>query len=104
TVLRDIDFTIPDLPGRGEFIAILGPSGCGKSTLLNIIAGLEPSYPQSTGEVLVRDKPVEGPGRNRGMIFQRYSSFPNRTVLENVRFGLDLLPRDERDRLGIPLS
>ena len=76
TVIRDINFTIKDLPDRGEFISILGPSGCGKSTLLNIIAGLAPYFPQTTGEVLVRGKAVSGPGRDRGMIFQRYSSFP----------------------------
>jgi NitT/TauT family transport system ATP-binding protein len=102
TVLHDIDFEITDLPDRGEFIAMLGPSGCGKSTLLNIIAGLGPAYPQTTGEVLVRGEPVLRPGRDRGMIFQRYSSFPNRTVLENVTFGLELLPAMERLQIGVP--
>lgn len=102
TVLRDIDFSIPDLPDRGEFIAIVGPSGCGKSTLINVIAGLEPAFPHTTGEVLVRGVPVTGPGRDRGMVFQRYSSFPNRTVLRNVLFGLELLDHDERAAAGIP--
>jgi NitT/TauT family transport system ATP-binding protein len=102
TVLHDIDFEVADLPERGEFVAILGPSGSGKSTLLNIIAGLEPHFPQTTGEVLVRGVPVRGPGRDRGMIFQRYSSFPHRTVLGNVTFGLELLGPDERRAVGVP--
>jgi NitT/TauT family transport system ATP-binding protein len=102
TVLRDIDFAVSDLPERGEFVSILGPSGCGKSTLLNIIAGLEPHFPQTTGDVVVRGAPVTGPGRDRGMIFQQYSSFPNRTVLRNVLFGLELLSADERRAVGVP--
>ena len=102
TVLRDIDFAVSDLPERGEVVSILGPSGCGKSTLLNIIAGLEPHFPQTTGEVVVRGAPVTGPGRDRGMIFQQYSSFPNRTVLRNVLFGLELLSADERRAVDVP--
>ncbi len=90
--LEEITFAIEDLPGRGELIAILGPSGCGKSTLLNLIAGFPETGPPTSGEVLVRGKSVSGPGRDRGMIFQRYSSFPHLTALENVRFGLDLAP------------
>jgi ABC-type nitrate/sulfonate/bicarbonate transport system ATPase subunit len=88
--LKDISFTIDDLPDYGEFIAILGPSGCGKSTLLNLIAGFPEVYPPTAGEVLVRGQKISGPGRDRGMIFQRYSSFPHKTVLENVLFGLEL--------------
>jgi len=102
TVIHDVSFTVSDLPDRGEFIAILGPSGCGKSTLLNILAGLEPFHPQTTGDVLVRGVPVTGPGRDRGMIFQKYSSFPNRTVLANVTFGLELLEDAERRAIGVP--
>jgi ABC-type nitrate/sulfonate/bicarbonate transport system ATPase subunit len=90
TALKDVSFTIEDLPHYGEFIAILGPSGCGKSTLLNLIAGFPEVYPPTSGEVLVRRQKVSGPGRDRGMIFQRYSSFPHKTVLENVLFGLEL--------------
>ncbi len=103
-VIRDIDFRVSDLPDRGEFVAILGPSGCGKSTLLNILAGLEPHFPQTTGDVIVRGAPVTGPGRDRGMIFQRYSSFPNRTVLKNITFGIELLSPDERKSVGVPLG
>src|SRR5712692_621771 len=90
TALKDVSFAIEDLPHYGEFVAILGPSGCGKSTLLNLIAGFPEVYPPTSGEVLVHGKKVSGPGRDRGMIFQRYSSFPHKTVLENVRFGLEL--------------
>ena len=90
TALADLSFTIDDLPGSGEFIAVLGPSGCGKSTMLNLIAGFHGVAPATSGEVLVHGVPVTGPGRDRGMIFQRYSSFPHLTVLENVTFGLEL--------------
>ncbi len=88
--LDELSFKIDDVPGYGEFIAILGPSGCGKSTMLNLIAGFPEVSPPTTGQVLVRGEPVSGPGRDRGMIFQRYSSFPHKTVAENVRFGLEL--------------
>lgn len=90
TALQGVTFRVEDLPNFGEFVAIVGPSGCGKSTILNLIHGFPDVYPPSRGEVLVRDKPVTGPGRDRGMIFQKYSSFPNRTVLRNVTFGLEL--------------
>jgi NitT/TauT family transport system ATP-binding protein len=90
TALKDVSFRIDDVPSYGEFIAIIGPSGCGKSTILNLIHGFSDVYPPTTGEVLVRGRKVVGPGRDRGMIFQKYSSFPHRTVLENVTFGLEL--------------
>ena len=88
--VEGLTFAIEDLPGSGEFIAVLGPSGCGKSTMLNLIAGFPEVGPATGGEVLVHGRPVAGPGRDRGMIFQRYSSFPHLTVLENVTFGLEL--------------
>jgi len=90
TALKDINFRVDDIPDYGEFIAIVGPSGCGKSTILNLIHGFADVSPPTTGEVLVRGRKVSGPGRDRGMIFQKYSSFPHRTVLENVTFGLEL--------------
>ncbi len=90
TALKDITFRIDDIPDYGEFIAIIGPSGCGKSTILNLIHGFSDVYPPTSGEVLVRGRKVTGPGRDRGMIFQKYSSFPHRTVLDNVTFGLEL--------------
>jgi NitT/TauT family transport system ATP-binding protein len=107
TALKDINFSIEDIPDYGEFIAIVGPSGCGKSTILNLIQGFSDVYPPSSGEVLVRGRRVTGPGRDRGMIFQKYSSFPHRTVLENVTFGLELnqeelrLSRSEREGRAI---
>jgi NitT/TauT family transport system ATP-binding protein len=89
TAIRDVSFLVRDRPAKGEFVAILGPSGCGKSTVLRLIAGLRPHYPATQGEVLVDGKPVPGPGPERGMVFQDYTSFDNRTVLDNVAFGLE---------------
>jgi NitT/TauT family transport system ATP-binding protein len=87
TALHDVSFAITNSPDRGEFISMIGPSGCGKSTILNLIAGfLKPT----SGEVLVGGQPVSGPGRDRGMIFQQYSSFPHLTVIQNVLFGLEI--------------
>jgi len=87
TAITDVSFSILGTPGHGEFITIVGPSGCGKSTLLNLVAGF---CNPTEGEVLVRGKPILGPGRDRGMIFQQYSSFPHLTVLQNVMFGLEI--------------
>jgi NitT/TauT family transport system ATP-binding protein len=97
TAIRDVDFRVDDIPGYGEFIAIIGPSGCGKSTLLNLIQGFAEVYPPTRGQVRVRGREVTGPGRDRGMIFQKYSSFPNRTVLQNVTFGLELARKTMRE-------
>ena len=98
TVIRDVTFCVPDLPGKGEFIAILGPSGCGKSTVLRLIAGLRPHFPATEGTVLVGDKPVERPGADRSMVFQDYTSFDNRTVENNVAFGLECRGVPTRER------
>lgn len=89
TVIRDVTFSVPDRPDRGEFVTILGPSGCGKSTVLRLIAGLRPQHPPSAGAVLVLGKPVAHPGADRGMVFQDYTAFDNRTVEDNVAFGLE---------------
>jgi len=96
TALKDVSFRIDDKPAYGEFVSILGPSGCGKSSFLNLIHGFSDVAPATSGEVLVRGKAVSGPGADRGMIFQRYSSFPHRTVLENVGFGLELAAASQR--------
>jgi len=72
---------------EGEFICILGPSGCGKTTLLRIIAGLEQP---TEGQVLVDGEPVDGPTPRLGMIFQDYSLYPWRRVIDNISFGLEL--------------
>jgi NitT/TauT family transport system ATP-binding protein len=80
----------------GEFVSIIGPSGCGKSTLLNIVAGfLKPSE----GEALLDGKPIDGPGADRGVVFQQYSLFPWMTVRRNVEFGLKMqgLGRTQRE-------
>ncbi len=102
TAVKDLDFHVVDKPGIGEFIGILGPSGCGKSTILRLIAGLTPQFPQTTGEVLVKGAPVTEPGPDRGMVFQDYTSFDNRTVLDNVAFGLECqgMPKKERHALA----
>ncbi|MDX2089507.1 MAG: ABC transporter ATP-binding protein [Kofleriaceae bacterium] len=89
TAIKDVTFSIPDYPGRGEFVSILGPSGCGKSTVIRMIAGLLPQFPQTSGRVLVDGKVVTGPGPDRGMVFQDYTSFDNRSVRDNVAFGLE---------------
>jgi NitT/TauT family transport system ATP-binding protein len=89
TAIKDISFSIEDKPGRGEFVCILGPSGCGKSTIVRLIAALTPQWPQTSGEILVDGKPITAPGADRGMVFQDYTSFDNRTVLENIAFGLE---------------
>ncbi|MGH9361611.1 MAG: ABC transporter ATP-binding protein [Thermoanaerobaculia bacterium] len=102
TAIEDVSFVVDDLPDVGEFVTVLGPSGCGKSTVLRLIAGLEPHHPPTSGEVLVLGRPVGGPGADRGMVFQDYTSYPNRTELQNVEIGLEVqsLPRKERRELA----
>jgi NitT/TauT family transport system ATP-binding protein len=80
----------------GEFLCIVGPSGCGKSTLLHLIAGL---HQQTSGQVLVDGKPVQGPGTDRILIFQELGLFPWLTVGENVEFGMKMkgLSKAERE-------
>jgi NitT/TauT family transport system ATP-binding protein len=90
--LQNINFEVDDAYSRegrdiGEFRVLLGPSGCGKSTLLRLIAGLD--RPES-GEILVNDQPVYGPGKDRGMVFQKYTSFPWLSVADNIAYGLKI--------------
>ncbi len=89
--LNDITLDIHE----NQVTALIGPSGCGKTTLLRLIAGLE--FP-TRGEVLMHDKPVLGPGPERGMVFQAYTSFPWLTARKNVEHGMKIqnLPRPER--------
>jgi NitT/TauT family transport system ATP-binding protein len=93
--LQDVSLAVEE----GEFVSIIGPSGCGKSTLLYIVAGFE-SYDE--GRVLVNNKPVSGPGTDRGIVFQEYALFPWRTVLGNITYGLENtgMPKAERVRVA----
>ena len=95
TALDDVNLAVQD----GEFVCVIGPSGSGKTTLLSVMAGLTPA---TSGEVLVDGKPVRGPGRDRGVVFQQDSIFPWRTVLRNVEYGLEMakVPKDERRRIA----
>ncbi|RYE67956.1 MAG: ATP-binding cassette domain-containing protein, partial [Rhizobiaceae bacterium] len=95
TALEGLNLDIAD----GEFVTVVGPSGCGKSTAMNIAAGLTAP---SSGQVLVDDTPVSGPGPERGVIFQQYALFPWLTVQQNVEFGLKIAghKRDERRRIA----
>lgn len=80
---------------EGELIALLGPSGCGKTTILNIVAGfVEPT----SGEVLLSDEPIAGPGPDRGVVFQSFALFPWKTVLGNVAFGPKMAGRSRKER------
>jgi NitT/TauT family transport system ATP-binding protein len=80
-VLQGIDLTL----GENEFVSLVGASGCGKSTLLSIVAGLQ-EFDQ--GAVLVDGRPITGPGRDRGVVFQGYTLMPWLTALGNVEFAL----------------
>ncbi|HEX7486585.1 MAG TPA: ATP-binding cassette domain-containing protein, partial [Vicinamibacterales bacterium] len=93
--VADVSLEIGDKPGIGEVVVFLGPSGCGKSTILKAVAGL---LRPTTGEILLEGKRIESVGRDRGMVFQSYTSFGWLTVRENVEYGLRLqgVPRAER--------
>jgi len=82
-----------------EFAVVVGPSGCGKSTLLNIVAGLEPG---TSGQALINGRRIQGPGADRGMVFQSYTLFPWLSVRKNVEFGLRIkgMPAAERARIA----
>jgi nitrate/nitrite transport system ATP-binding protein len=90
TAVRDVELEV----GRGEFVTLIGHSGCGKSTVMNIIAGLERP---TSGRVLVDGIPVQGPGPDRGMVFQNYSLLPWLSVETNVCEAVDSVFRG-RDR------
>jgi NitT/TauT family transport system ATP-binding protein len=93
--VRDVSFDVLDKQGTGDLVVFLGPSGCGKSTLLKAVAGL---LVPTAGEILVDGQPVLGVGRDRGMVFQAYTSFAWLTVRGNVEYGLKLqgIPAAER--------
>ncbi|MBC8094305.1 MAG: ABC transporter ATP-binding protein [Akkermansiaceae bacterium] len=81
--LTPTSFTV----GAGEFVSLVGPSGCGKSTSLYMIAGLETA---TRGEIFLDGAAVNGPGADRGMVFQNYTLFPWLTVLQNTQFSFEL--------------
>src|SRR5580698_8067660 len=84
---------------EGEFVCRIGPSGCGKSTLLQMIAGL---VGPSSGAIVIDGKEIDGPGRERGVVFQKDSVFPWMRVIDNVEYGLKCRgrPRDERTAMA----
>jgi len=92
--LDTVDLSVDE----NEFVVILGPGQSGKSTLLRIIAGLETP---STGQVFLDGKPVTGPGPDRGLVFQRYTLFPWKTVMGNVEMGLKLCGAGKKERREI---
>ena len=91
TAIDHVNLEVKD----GEFVMIVGPSGCGKTTLINILGGLGTA---TSGQVLLDGKPVQGPGADRGMVFQGYSLFPWLSVQKNVEFGLKMkkMPKAQR--------
>jgi NitT/TauT family transport system ATP-binding protein len=99
-VLEDINLQL----SSNEFVCLVGASGCGKSTLLNLIAGL---VKPTSGEIRVDGRLVNGPGSDRGMVFQHYTLYPWLTVSQNIAFGLKLrkMPKaEQRDRVDYYLQ
>ncbi|WP_044874839.1 ABC transporter ATP-binding protein [Pseudomonas sp. LFM046] len=94
TALENVSLSVPDQ----QFAVLVGPSGCGKSSLLYLTAGL--SQPTS-GNIYVGGQRVEGPGPDRGMVFQSYTLFPWLSVRQNIEFGLKRkgMPVAERDEI-----
>jgi len=95
TAVHDVSLEVE----QGEFVSIVGPSGCGKTTILNMIAGF---IPVSGGEILLDGRAVDGPGPERGVVFQSFALFPWKTVLDNVAFGPKIrgLPKTECEKIA----
>lgn len=105
--LKDIGKTYPDtkketlqginlIINEGEFICIVGPSGCGKTTMLNLVAGLEQ---ETKGDIFLDGKKITGPGADRVVMFQEAALFPWLSVIDNVKFGMNLakVPKEEQE-------
>ena len=94
-VIDNVDFDLK----KGEILCIVGPSGCGKTTILRAIAGLEKV---SSGKICLEGEEIDGPGPDRGMVFQDPALFPWRSALKNVEFGLEIkgLKREEREKIA----
>lgn len=95
-ILNGIDLNIE----KGEFVSVVGPTGCGKSTTLRLILGSETPV---AGEVLYKGEKITGPDRSRGVVFQKYSLFPHKTVCQNVMFGLELETFDLYEPIHHPM-
>ncbi|MHC1599308.1 MAG: ABC transporter ATP-binding protein, partial [Candidatus Methanospirareceae archaeon] len=94
--LRNINLEVSDK----EFLCFIGPSGCGKTTLLRIVAGLDQP---TSGEVLLDGRVIKSPDPEQGMVFQEYSLFPWRTIIDNIAFGLEMKgePKEKRHRIAL---
>ena len=97
TALRDVNFTVEE----GEFVSVIGASGCGKSTLLSVLEGL---YKQADGEIQISGKPLEGTGKERGVVFQHYSLFPWMTTRKNIAFGIAQVRKDLSKKQRLELA